>query len=170
MSRLGRSIERAAALLIVFATAKLLVVGLRLLDGGGRGLLSPLAPFALFYQDVLAALLLGAVDAAVSWLATALPVRKFARTAVSAITTGFYVLLVLWVAFNVPVARVFSTPLTWSMLGTAGGALSDSIRGFVTVTNVCAVGAVLGVAAFTPRGVRQLGSRLARQRIGDEDG
>jgi hypothetical protein len=57
-----------------------------------------------------------------------------------------YALFVIYVAVNVPVTRVMSTPLTWTIWRAAGGALSDSIRLYVTAANVLWVVAIVAAA------------------------
>lgn len=71
---------------------------------------------AYLWQDALVALLVGC-----------LPSR--ARGPVG-------LLVVVYAAANVAVARVLSTPLTWALLHAAGGALSDSILRYATVANL----------------------------------
>ena len=55
---------------------------------------------------------------------------------------------VLYVMINVGVERVLSSPLTWPMLGAAGGALSDSIKRHATPANfaLMSVVVVAGIA------------------------
>jgi hypothetical protein len=67
-----------------------------------------------------------------------------------------YALIVAWAAINVPVTRALSSPLTMPMLRAAGGALLDSIRHYVTTTNVLAIAAVLTAGAIVPRVLRRL--------------
>jgi arylsulfatase A-like enzyme len=62
--------------------------------------------------------------------------------------------VVLYVAFNVAVARVLPTPLTWPMLRAAGAPIADSIRLYATAAalgSVVAVIAVAGVGAWMRR-------------------
>jgi len=63
---------------------------------------------------------------------------------------GVYWALVMYVAINVPVARVLSTPLTATMLRGARGALADSIFYYATFGNLAAFAAVLIAAALLP--------------------
>ncbi|MFO0577623.1 MAG: sulfatase-like hydrolase/transferase [Polyangia bacterium] len=58
--------------------------------------------------------------------------------------------LAVYTAVNVPVAKVMGTPLTYTILRTVGGALSDSIRVYLTAANLLAVAGVLAVAAAAP--------------------
>lgn len=131
---------RAASLLVALVVAKIAIVILRIADGGGAGLRSAWTPLAFVYQDVWVVLAFAAVDAGLSYASRG---AKWADRAAWAL----YAAAVGYCAFNVAVARVLSTPLTRALIGTAGGALADSIRTYVTPVNVVALGAV-GVAAW----------------------
>src|SRR5262245_49737406 len=85
------------------------------------------APIAYFWQDVLIALTF-------TLLVLAIKRPWFCWT--------LYWAIVSYAAINVPIARVLSSPLTWQMMGAAGGALSDSIRHHATPLN-------LSLMAFT---------------------
>jgi hypothetical protein len=91
---------------------------------------------AYLWQDVLLALLLAAVD-------HLLRRRPWA-------SWTLYGALVLYVAVNVPVARVLSTPLTWPMLRATRGTLADSIAYHVTAANMLCLAVVLAAAAVLP--------------------
>src|SRR6185369_16509409 len=56
-----------------------------------------------------------------------------------------YAVLVIYVAINVPVTRLLSTPMTLPMLRATRGPLRDSIAYYFTPVNV---GAIVGVLAF----------------------
>jgi len=79
-------------------------------------------PVAYIWQDALVALLFGAIEVLtrrtpwVSWL--------------------LYGTAVLYVAINVPLTRIVSSPLTWQMGRAARGALADSITHYLTVQNI----------------------------------
>lgn len=135
---------RAASLLLALVVAKIAIVILRIADGGGAGFRNAWLPIAFVYQDVWAVLALAAVDAG---LTRASRRKRWADRAAWAL----YVAAVGYCAFNVAVARVLSTPLTRALIGTAGGALADSIRTYVTPVNVIALGAVGVVAWLAPR-------------------
>jgi sulfatase-like protein len=62
-----------------------------------------------------------------------------------------YGALTLYAAINVPVVRVLSTPLTWTMWRAARGPLLDSMRYYATMANVFAVAMVAATAAVLPR-------------------
>src|SRR5262245_36150933 len=107
---------RALALFAALVMAKLLSVA-------GRDLpLSMWTPLALFWQDALVALLFGAVDSAF---------RK-----VPAVGRCVLWLIMIYAAVNVALTRILSSPLTWQMARATGGALSDSIRHYLTVENL----------------------------------
>lgn len=142
---------RAASLLVALTAAKAAIVASRVVDGGGAGLRSWWAPAALLYQDVWVALALAGLDAVAS---------RACRSSARAARLGdraawaIYAAVVGYAAFNVAVARALSTPLTYALLGTAGGALADSIRAYVTPANVAAIGVVVTVGAIAPRALR----------------
>src|SRR5688572_28555610 len=119
--------RRAAVLLTGFGAAKLALVALRVADGGGRTLGSAWSPIAMLYQDVWVVAAFVAID----WALSRHPSKLVDRALWVVVA-----LLIAYSAFNVTVARVFSTPLTISMLGAAGGALSDSIVAYVTPGNL----------------------------------
>ncbi len=114
---------RAFALAVALVIAKLLVLVLRASDG-----IAPppsfATPLVLLYQDAWVVLAFLALD-----IALARPRLMFALGLV----------LVVYAAINVPVARLFSTPLTASMLAAVGGALSDSAGDQMTLANVLAM-------------------------------
>ena len=100
-------------------------------------------PFVYLWQDALVALIFFTLDATlkrprIGWIA--------------------YGALVGYVALNVPIARVLSTPLTWTMLRAARGPLADSILHYVTAPNLAALAVPLVVGTLLP-------AALARRRI-----
>jgi hypothetical protein len=100
-----------------------------LLSLHGRHLaLSAWMPIALFWQDVLVALLFALLDFCTK--------RKLAVWIV-------YAVLVIYVSINVPVTRLLSTPLTLPMLRAARGPLRDSIAYYFTPANLGAIVLVL---------------------------
>lgn len=143
-------VRRALCLLLVGAAAKLVLVGLRAADGAAAGLGSPWAAPAMLYQEVWAALGLGALDLALT------------RAGAPRAGWAIYAAAALYVAGNVPIARQFGTPLTWAFVEAAGGALWDSIVAHATIGNVAAVLLVLATAAAMPgviRAARRPGAR-----------
>src|SRR4030095_13970877 len=135
---------KALALFGVLVVAKLLVLG-------GRDLpWSVWAPFALFWQDALVALLFGALDAGLR--------RK------PAIVWTLYCLVAGYAAVNVPITRILSSPLTWQMSQATGGALSDSITHYFTLATFAQIAAVvlaaLGFAILARRRIRPIWTRI----------
>ena len=74
-----------------------------------------------------------------------------------------YAGFVAYVALGVPVTRVLSTPMTWTMWRAAGGALSDSMWMYVTAANLLWIAAVVAVAVVIP----YVGSGFSRTYSGD---
>src|SRR5262245_15156170 len=129
---------RTLVLLGVFIVAKLTVLA-------GRPVQFSLwTPVAYFWQDVLVALVFALLDGAIrrAWFGWTL-----------------YGAIVLYVAINVPIARVLSSPLTWPMLGAAGGALSDSIKHHATPANLALMSLVAAAGIALPFLTRRLPAR-----------
>lgn len=133
---------KAVSLFGVFALAKLLTLA-------GRGVPpSAWTPIAYFWQDLLAALVFAAADFALRrW--------RLGRRLV----WGLYGAAVTYVAVNVAVARVLSSPLTWPMLRAARGALSDSIRHHATPGSIALMALIVAAGAALPPLVRRAGPR-----------
>ncbi len=148
VSLVRASIVRACAVLSALFVAKATLVGLRVLDRHGAALRSMWTPFVFTYQDVWLALVVLALDVTLVVLVDRGGLR-WPRVA-SALRIIFYVALAGWAAINVPVARVFGTPLTWTMLGAAGGALKDSILPYFSRSNLLGVLVVVAAAAVLP--------------------
>lgn len=130
---------RAVALLGVLVLAKLLILIGRPIS------VSAWTPIALFWQDVLIALIFGLIDATVrrAWFGWTL-----------------YVTTVTYVTINLPIERVLSSPLTWPMLHAARGALSDSIEHHATPANIGLMLLVAGIGAAFPLVLPQLHRHL----------
>jgi hypothetical protein len=62
-----------------------------------------------------------------------------------------YAALVLYIALNVPVARVLSTPLTWTMFRAARGPLADAVLHYVTFANLLALAIPVIAGVILPR-------------------
>lgn len=71
------------------------------------------------------------------------------------VTAWLYWLIVVYVAVNVPVARMFATPLTLPMLRATRGTLADSIGHHVDFANVAGISLVLAVALLAPNILRR---------------
>ncbi|HSF46960.1 MAG TPA: sulfatase-like hydrolase/transferase, partial [Burkholderiales bacterium] len=126
---------RALALLGVFVIAKVAVLSGRPIE------LSIWTPVAYFWQDVLVALVFWLLDSVIrrprlAWV--------------------LYAAAASYVAINVPVALVLSSPLTWQMIGAAGGALSDSISHHATPANLALMSLVAATAIALPRLLRHV--------------
>jgi hypothetical protein len=93
------------------------------------------APVAYLWQDAAVVLVYVGLEVAF---------RRMPRAA-----WAVYAAFVAYVALGVPVMRVMSTPMTWTMWRAAGGALSDSVWLYVTPTNVSWLAAV-AVASVLP--------------------
>jgi phosphoglycerol transferase MdoB-like AlkP superfamily enzyme len=107
------------ALLVVLILAKLAMLAGRPIQ------ISVWSLFAYFWQDLLVALAFASLD---------LLLGRVRGGRVPGWT--LYVASVVYVAINVPVARVLSSPLTWPMLGATRGTLSDSIKHHATADNL----------------------------------
>jgi phosphoglycerol transferase MdoB-like AlkP superfamily enzyme len=127
---------------VVVLCAKAATLALRAFDGGGRGLLSAWSPAVLIYQDLWLLLAFAALEAALAGVAARWP--RAGAAARAAVSVG-YGMACVWVAVNVPVARLFSTPATFSFLCATGSALGDSAAATLTVANV---GVPLALAAL----------------------
>jgi glucan phosphoethanolaminetransferase (alkaline phosphatase superfamily) len=136
---------KALALLGVLVIAKLVMLAGRPLHFSGWAIL------AYFWQDVLVALAFLLLDRLLGRF-------RFGRNLVWVL----YGAIVAYVAINVPVARVLSSPLTWPMLGAAGGALSDSIKHHATPGNLALVSLVLASGVALPFFLRRPALRLQR--------
>ena len=106
------------------------------------------SPVAYLWQDAAVALMYLVID------------RTIQRTPRAAWLA--YAAFTIYVAVGVPVSRVMSTPMTWTMWGAAGGALSDSLRMYVTAGNVAWMGAAIAVGIAAPYVVSGLGLSKGR--------
>src|SRR5262245_22992276 len=94
------------------------------------------SPVAYLWQDLLIVLLFAAVERVTArrrWIAWAV----YGTTA-------------LYVALNLPLVRLMSTPMTWPMLRATRGTLADSIRHHLTGENLVLIGLVLAAAGVLP--------------------
>ncbi|HEV8486244.1 MAG TPA: sulfatase [Blastocatellia bacterium] len=135
---------RALALLGVFIVAKVIILIGRPIE------LTGWTPIAYFWQDLLVAGIVALLDRVIAreWLGWTV-----------------YGAAVAYVAINVPVALVLSSPLTWPMLGAAGGALSDSIKYHATPRNMAAMCAVVATGIALPFFLRRVGPNGRRSLI-----
>ena len=98
------------------------------------------SPAAYLWQDAATILVYAAVD---------LALRRTPR-----IAWTVYAAFVAYVALGVPVVRVMSTPMTWTMWRAAGGALSDSMWMYVTPANILWIGLTVGACLYVAQAFR----------------
>ena len=122
---------RAVCLLLTLVAAKTITLVLLRPDVQW----SPWLPIAYYWQDVLAALTFLVVD------------RLMHRSRALWIA---YAAIAIYAAVNVPIAAALSSPLTPALMRASGGALADSIRHYLTLTNVAALSLPLLIAATGP--------------------
>ncbi len=107
---------------------------------------------ACLWQDLLVVLIYALIDRGT---------RRFPW-----IAWGVYASLVCYAGVNVPIARLFSTPLTWPMLRATRGTLADSISHHMTLANLLPIVLVIVAGAILPNILRRLPPRLSsRVRI-----
>ncbi len=121
---------RAAGLMLVFVMAKAAALA------GHHIHLSWWLPIAYLWQDAAMVLVFAAFEFCLG------PRQRTAWVA--------YAGLVLYAAINIPVERVLSTPLTWSMWRAARGPLADSMWYYVTWQNALLFVSVLAAAVVAP--------------------
>ena len=119
---------RALSLFGVLVVARVLVLFGRDAD------LSFWTPFAYLWQDVVVALVFATLD------------RFWGKR------TGWvvYAALVVYAAINVPVTRILSSPLTWTMIRAAGAPLQDSIALYLSPTNIALILLVIAAGIGFP--------------------
>jgi len=132
----------------VAVAAKLALLALRVADGGGRSLASPWTPLVMIAEDAWLVLAFAAAEAALFRLGHAGPRASVAAKVTS---TALFAAVVAWTALNVPIARVFSTPSTFSLLNASGAAISDSIAVYLTAANLGVPAALVALAAILSR-------------------
>lgn len=156
--------ELSICLFAVFLTAKIAATILCISDGNAR-LEGPQLWFApaLLSEDARATLWLLFSGLCLFVIDRFLPLRHLPRwnRFCHRLAISTYAALAIYTASNVSVARTMGTPLTYSILRAAGGALSDSLLIYLTPSNVLATVAVLAVAVLTP----VLGARLFSQHV-----
>jgi phosphoglycerol transferase MdoB-like AlkP superfamily enzyme len=138
----------AAALFVAVVAAKAALLALRAADGaappGG-----PWLALALVHEDL--------------WLVVAFAI--FVAAAPRAAVPVVYAALTFWTAFNVPVARQLSSPLTYAMVHATGGAIRDSIASYLTLANLGAPLALWAAALALPRLLRAATPWSLRARV-----
>jgi arylsulfatase A-like enzyme len=136
------------ALAVVLVAAKAALLALRAADGAA---VAPSAwlPIALLHEDA---------RVLVTFALLAALAHRFAR--LRPVVPIVYAALAFWTAFNIPVARQLSSPLTFAFLHATGGAITDSIASYVTPLNLGVPLALCALAFALPRVVR-VGSGVA---------
>jgi hypothetical protein len=127
---------RPASLLLLLVLAKIAALA------GHRVVFNQWSPVAYFWHDAAMAALAGALE---------LLLARRPRFAWAAYGT-----LALYIAINIPVMRILSTPMTRTMWRAARGPLADSMRLYVTWGNALLFLAALAVAAFAPLLLRRV--------------
>jgi hypothetical protein len=150
-----RALAPAFALFVTLEAAKAAVCLLRAADGAPLGAARLLG---VGREEALVALGFALVALALSRL-RALRGRG-GRGRVPRVVWIAYGAFSVYAAVNVPVTRVFASPLTASMCEATSGALADSIARYVTLGNVAGVGLVLTLALTLARA--SVDSRVAR--------
>jgi lipoteichoic acid synthase len=141
----------ALALFAALVAAKAALCALRLVDGA-LPVARPWLVVALVHED------LRLVVAFSGWVALAAAiarVRPGAAHAAHAAVAAVYAALAFWTAFNIPVARELSTPLTFGLLHATGGAIRDSVAHYATPLNLGVPFALLAGALALPRVFRE---------------
>lgn len=150
----GAIASRWVSLFVVLVLSKSIVLGLRLSDHAlvlttlpWRAWLA--LPLVLCREDLLFVL---SMYAAEKLLQGFLPTgRAFAF---------LYAVTSLYAASNLPVMRMFGTPLTFQIANAAGLALVDSLRLYVTRGNVLGIAAVLLCAWLLPTLLSRIAKRV----------
>lgn len=158
-----RIVRWPLSLLIASWAVKITLIGLRVTDGGGASLFHPLAPVALLFDDLWLVGGFGALVGLSGWfgqssLAAGPPVQ-------GGLLWVLYAALTLWMAFNIPVARQLSTPMTYAFVHAVGGALGDSISTYATPVNIFVPTLVWIAALPLPHFVRGRVAPTRRQSI-----
>lgn len=129
---------KALSLFAVLFVARVLMVAGRDFDWSAQLLL------VLIWQDALAALLFHAIT-------------RLTRN--HRLMWGVYTCVVAYVAINIPLVRVMSTPLTLPLQRAASGALSDSIAHYIEWKALAFVVTALASGILVPLGLRAIQSR-----------
>jgi hypothetical protein len=131
------------SLLVVLVTAKAIALA------GHDVPFSRWSPIAFLWHDAAIVLAFASIAEATAEVAMHAEPKMSARSSRSAVTC-LYAALALYIALNVPVTRVLSTPLTWAMWRAARGPLSDSILQYATWDTVLPTMIVVALAIGLP--------------------
>jgi len=128
--------HRSLSLFAVLAIAHLLMIF-------GRTIPTSIwTPFAFLWQDAAVALIFAIVDAMLS---------KLRRPWLNWILYG---VIVGYVAINVAIARILSSPLTWTMMHAARGPLQDSITHYFSIQYLTPVAVTVFCGVLCPWMIR----------------
>jgi arylsulfatase A-like enzyme len=121
------------SLFLVAMGARVSLAVLHALDNGWALLATPWFLLTFLVEDVELAFAFAALAAGLDQIGRSAPsqARRCDR-----VTLALFMALTFWIVLNIPVARFFSTPLTYSLLHATGSALEDSIAGYLSVSNV----------------------------------
>lgn len=133
---------RAIALFLVFGLGRILMLAGRQID------FDLWAAIAFIWQDVTVVLLFAGFD-------------RLVRN--RAIGWSVYVVLTLYVALNVPLVRVLSTPMTPALSRAASGPLTDSIRHHLTGDAILTFSAVVLSATLIPIVLKKWAPELSKR-------
>jgi hypothetical protein len=140
----------AGALLATLVASKIALLALRVADGAAPAP-TPWLPLALVHEDLR--------------LVAAFAIFAALARRAGGLVAVVYAALMFWTAFNVPVARQLSSPLTHAMLHATGGAISDSIASYVTAANLGIPLALWAGSLALPRLLRARAPWSARVRL-----
>ena len=146
-------------LLATCIAAKAALLAARLADGAAPAF-GPWLPIALIHEDVRLVVVFAAFAAALAAWARARP--RLARPLRVAVAVA-YAALTFWTAFNIPIARQLSSPLTYAFVHATGSAITDSISVYLTPFNIGLPLALWSAALVLPRVVA--GRRLSRRAL-----
>ena len=123
----------ALALLVVALGARLSLTVLHALDNARSVGVTPWFVMACLAEDLKLAMGFAFFVVGVEAIGRARPgFARWGNRCVAILNAG----LGFWMVLNIPVARFFSSPLTYSLLHATGSALGDSIGGYVSTLNL----------------------------------
>ncbi|MEO5768648.1 MAG: sulfatase [Polyangia bacterium] len=132
--------------------AKVALLGLRVIDDSHIAISGGWGAIALVTEDLRLTTAFAALVAVAG-----LPAGPAGRRLAEATVGCLFVVLTIWMAVNVPIARLLSIPLTYGFLHATGSALGDSVARYATPANIgLPVGLIGGGLAF---------ARLVRPRL-----
>lgn len=131
------------------ASLAVVLIAARAITLAGHAIvLTPSAPIAYVWHDAAVVLAFAALERGIV---------RFTRRAASVL----YAAAVGYIALNVPVVRVLSTPLTWPMWRAARGPLMDSILRYATWENALLSFTIVAIGALMPLALSLVEKRVA---------